>query len=207
MLQEVTATTENCLHLCQSANKQYESFLRNPPEDELDIIDWRVNYISLEEFVFPEEYQNKAEVVLFKENYNISIDFFYELMETNEQNNHTERVTISLSTFPEINLLHSFQTAVGPKKITDIDAQKINQALLDKKYKLFYNENVNLVIDVNELSVPALSVFINSAGEVLTEITNGAHIIAQLIINSEKQVEFIQELFKQGVRVEVERVR
>jgi hypothetical protein len=64
-----------------------------------------------------------------------------------------------------------------------------------------------LFIDVNELSIPAVSVFIKSNGEVLIDKTNHADIVGQLIINNVKQVDFIEELFKQGVRVEVERVR
>lgn len=207
MLKEVTATIENCLQLCRTANEQYATFLENSPEDELDIITWRVNDISLDEFVFPEGYKSNAEVILFKDNYNNSIGFFYDLMETNEQNNHTERVNLSLSKFPDVNLFHSFLTAVAPTKMTDVDINAINQALSDNKYESFYNENVNVVIDINEISVPALSVFINSAGEVLSVRTNSAHIIGQLIINREKQVNFIEELYKSGVRVDVERVR
>ena len=207
MLQEVTATIENCLKLCQLANEQYAVFLENSPENELGIITWRVNYISLDEFDFPLEYQNNTEVILFKDNYDKSIVFFYDLMETNENNNLTERVHLSLSTIPDVNMYHSFLTAVAPKEITDVDINTINQALIYKKYESFYNENVNVFIDVNELSIPAVSFFINSNGEVLTDKTNAADIIGQLIINSEKQVDFIEELFKPGVRLEVERVR
>lgn len=207
MLQEVTATIENCLQLCQLANEQYTVFLENPPEKELDIITWRVNYISLDEFDFSEEYQNKTEVLLFKDNYDKSIVFFYDLIETNERNNQTERVNLSLSTFPDVTLFHSFLTAVAPKEMNDVDYQAINQALADKKYESFYNENLNVFIDVNEISIPAVSVFINSNGEVLIDKTNYADIVGQLIINSVKQVDFIEELFKPGVRVEVERVR
>ena len=207
MLQEVTATLENCLKLCRTANEQYAAFLDNSPEDELDIITWRVNYISLEEFLFPKEYISNAEVLLFKENYNNSIGFFYDLMETNERNNQTERVNLSLSTFPDLTLFHSFLTAVAPKELTDVDINTINQALSDKKYESFYNENMNLLIDENELSIPAVSVFINSRGEVLTDKTNAAELIGQLIISSEKQADFIEELYKLGVRVEVERAR
>lgn len=106
-----------------------------------------------------------------------------------------------------MNLFHSFLTAVASKEMTKVDINTINQSLTDKKYESFYNENVNVFIDVNELSVPAVSVFINPNGEVLTDKTNAADIIGQLIIKSEKQVYFIEELFKPGVRVEVERVR
>ena len=60
---------------------------------------------------------------------------------------------------------------------------------------------------MNELLVSAVSVFINSNGEVLTDKKNDAEIIGQLIINKEKQVDFIEKLYKPGVRVEVERVR
>ncbi len=207
MLQEVTATIDNCLQLCQLANEQYAVFLENLPDDELDIIDWRVNYISLDEFDFSEEYQNKTEVLLFKDNYDKSIVFFYDLMETNERNNQTERVHLSLSTFPDVTLFHSFLTAVAPKEMNDVDCQAINQALTDKKYESFYIENVNVFIDVNEISIPAVSVFINSNGEVITDKTNSLDIIGQLIINSAKQVDFVEELFRLGVRVEVEKIR
>jgi len=64
---------------------------------------------------------------------------------------------------------------------------------------------LNVIIDENELSIHAVSFFINSSGEVLTDKTNAADIIGQLIINSEKQVDFIEELFKPRVRVEAER--
>lgn len=205
MLQEVTATIENCLQLCQLANDQYAVFLEKPPENELDIITWRVNYISLDEFEFPAEYQNKTEVLLFKDNYDKSIFFFYDLIETNERNNQTERVNLSLSTFPDVTLFHSFLTAVAPMKMNDVDINIINQALSDKKYESFYNENMNVFIDVNEISIPAISVFINSNGEVLTDKTSAADIVGQLIINSAKQVDFVEELFKQGVRVDVVR--
>jgi UDP-N-acetylglucosamine--N-acetylmuramyl-(pentapeptide) pyrophosphoryl-undecaprenol N-acetylglucosamine transferase len=47
---------------------------------------------------------------------------------------------------------------------------------------------------INELEVPAVSVFLNSDGEVFSEKTNGADIIGQLIINSEKQIDFIKEM-------------
>jgi hypothetical protein len=127
--------------------------------------------------------------------------------ETNEQNNHSERVNLSLATLPEINLLHSFLTAVSPKDISNINLNIINESLLDKQYQSFYIDSVEKQIDVNELEVPAVSVFLNSDGEVFSEKTNGADIIGQLIINSEKQIDFIKEMNKQGVRAEVERVR
>ena len=125
------------MQLCQVANEQYAAFLDNSPEDELDIITWRVNYISLEEFMFPKEYISKAEVLLFKENYNNSIDFFYDLMETHERNNLTERVNLSLSTLPDVNLFHSFLTAVAPIEMTNVYINTINQALTDKNMNRF----------------------------------------------------------------------
>jgi hypothetical protein len=207
MLQQITPTLDNFLQLSQSANNQYAALIENPPQNELDIIDWRVNHIPLYEFVFPVEYQQNEEVLLFKEYYNKSADYFYETMETNEQNNHTERVHLSLATLPEINLLHSFLTAVSPKDISNINLNIINESLLDKQYQSFYIDSIEKQIDVNELDVKAVSVFINSDGEVFSEKTNGGDIIGQLIINSEKKVDFIKELNKLGVRVEVERVR
>ena len=86
-----------------------------------------------------------------------------------------------------------------------MDLNIINQVLSYKKYQSFYIENVNVLIDVNELSVTAVSVIINSNGEVLTDKTNAAEIVGQLIINCEKQVDFIEELYKPRVRVNVER--
>jgi hypothetical protein len=112
-----------------------------------------------------------------------------------------------LSTFPDVTLFHSFLTAVAPKQINDIDLQAINQVLSNRKYESFYNENVNVIIDVNQLSLPVVSVFLNAKGEVLSDKTKDADIIGQLIINSAKQVDFVEELFKLGVRVEVGRVR
>ena len=207
MLQQITPTLDNFLQLFQSANEQYAAFIENPPQNELDIIDWRVNHIPLDEFVFPDEYQQNEEVLLFKEYYHKSADYFYETMETNEQNNHTERVHLSLSTLPEINIFHSFLTAVSPKDISNINLNIINESLLDKQYQSFYIDSIEKQIDVNELEVPAVSVFINSDGEVFSEKTNDADFQGQLIINSGKEVDFIEELFKPGVRVEVERVR
>ena len=207
MLQQITPTLDNFLQLSQSANEQYAALIENPPQNELDIIDWRVNHIPLYEFVFPVEYQQNEEVLLFKEYYNKSADYFYETMETNEQNNHKERVQLSLATLPEINLLHSFLTAVSPTDITNVNLNIINESLLDKQYQSFYIDSVEKQIDVNELEVQAVSVFINSDGEVFSEKTNGSDIIGQLIINSEKQIDFIKEMNKQGVRAEVERVR
>jgi hypothetical protein len=207
MLQQITPTLDNFLQLSQSANDQYATLIENPPQNELDIIDWRVNHIPLDEFVFPDEYQQNEEVLLFKEYYHKSADYFYETMETNEQNNNTERVHLSLATLPEINLLQSFLTAVSPKDITNINLNIINESLLDKQYQSFFIESDEKQIDVNELEVQAVSVFINSEGEVFSEKTNSSDIIGQLIINSEKKVDFIKELFKPGVRVEVERVR
>lgn len=206
MLQQITPTLDNFLQLSQSANEQYAAFIESPPQNELDIIDWRVNHIPLDEFVFPDEYQQNEKVLLFKEYYNKSADYFYETMETNEQNNHTERVQLSLATLPEINLLHSFLTAVSPKDITNINLNIINESLLDKQYQSFYIDSVEKQIDVNELDVQAVSVFINSDGEVFSEKTNGGDIIGQLIINSEKKLDFIKEMNKPGVRVELERV-
>jgi hypothetical protein len=207
MLQQITPTLDNFLQLFQSANDQYAALIENPPQNELDIIDWRVNHIPLNEFVFPDDYQQNEKVLLFKEYYHKSADYFYETMERNEQNNHTERVHLSLATLPEINLLHSFLTAVSPTDITNVNLNIINESLLDKQYQSFYIDSVEKQIDVIELEVPAVSVFINSDGEVFSEKTNGGDIIGQLIINSEKQFNFIEELFKLGVRVEVERVR
>ncbi len=207
MLQQITPTLDNFLQLCQAANKQYAALTENPPQNELDIIDWRVNHIPLYEFVFPDEYQQNEEVLLFKEYYNKSADYFYETMETNKQNNNTERVHISLATLPEINLFHNFLTAVSPKEVSSINLNIVNESLLDRQYQSFYICSAEKQIDINELEVPAVSVFINSGGEVFSEKTNGGVIIGQLIINSEKQVDFIEELYKPGVRVEVERVR
>jgi hypothetical protein len=207
MLQQITPTLDNFLQLFQSANEQYAAFIENPPQNELDIIDWRVNHIPLNEFVFPDDYQQNEEVLLFKKYYNKSADYFYETMETNEQNNHTERVHLSLATLPEINLLHSFLTAVSPKDISNINLNIINESLLDKQYQSFYIDSIEKQIDVNELEVPAVSVFINSDGEVISEKTKDADVQGQLIINSEKEFDFIEELFKAGVWVQVERVR
>lgn len=207
MLQQITPTLDNFLQLSQSANEQYAAFIENPPQNELDIIDWRVNHIPLDEFVFPDEYQQNEEVLLFKEYYNKSADYFYETMETNEQNNHTERVHLSLATLPEINLFHSFLTAVSPTDITNFNLNIINESLLDKQYQSFYIDSVEKQIDVNELEVPAVSVFINSNGEIFSEKTKDADVQGQLIINSEKEVDFIEELLTPGVRVMVDRVR
>jgi len=207
MLQEFTATIENFLQLCKTANDQYARFIENPPEDELDIIDWRVNYISLDEFLFPDGFHSNEEVLLFKAYYNRSADFFYELMESNENSNVTERVHLSLATFPELNLFHSFLTAVSPKELSSINLNIINEALLNKKYHSFYIDTAEIKIDVNELAVSVVSVFINSTGDVLSDKNKDADIKGQLIINSEKQVDFIEELQKPGVRLEMERVR
>ena len=204
MLQEVTATIENCLQLCKTANGQYARFIENPPEDELDIIDWRVNYISLDEFLFPDQFHSNEEVLLFKAYYNRSADFFYELMESNENSNVTERVHLSLATFPELNLFHSFLTAVSPKEVSSINLNIINEALLNKKYHSFYIDSAEIKIDVNELAVSVVSVFINSTGDVLSNKNKDADIKGQLIINSEEKVDFVEDLFKLGVRVEVE---
>jgi hypothetical protein len=207
MLQQITPTLDNFLQLFLSANDQYAALIENPPQNELDIIDWRVNHIPLYEFVFPDEFQQNGEVLLFKEYYHKSADYFYETMETNEQNDLTERVHLSLATLPEINLLHSFLTAVSPTDITNINLNIINESLLDKQYQSFYICSAEKQINVNELDAPAVSVFLNSDGEVFSEKTNSSDIIGQLIINSEKKLEFIKEMNKPGVRVEVERVK
>jgi len=79
--------------------------------------------------------------------------------------------------------------------------------LLDKEYESFYIDSPKVRIDVNDLSLPAISVFIGENGEPLFETTTEVVIKGQLVVNSKKQVDVIEELHKPGVRVEVERVR
>ena len=207
MLQQITPTLNNFLQLCQAANKQYAAFIENPPQNELDIIDWRVNHIPLDEFVFPEEYQNHAEVILFKGNFEKSVDYFYQLMGIRDSNNHTERVSIALTIVPGINPKFVVLTAVSPKEVSSIDSISINNALLDKEYESFYIDSPKVRIDLNDLSVPAISVFIGENREPLFETTTEVVIKGQLVVNSKKQFDVIEELHKPGVRVEVERVR
>jgi hypothetical protein len=206
MLEAVKPTKENCLHLCINANAQYELFIVNPPINELEIIDWRVNYFPLDSFDFPEAFQQNKAVVLFKNYYSKSADYFYDLMEMHEKNNLTERVNISLATLPDLNLLHHFLTAVSPKEVSSINLIMINEALQNIAYQYFYIDSGEFSINVNDLSVNSISIFVAENGEVFFDTKTGVAIKGQLIINSEQQKEFIEELSKVGVRVEVERV-
>lgn len=207
MLQKVTPTIENYLRLCRTANEQYVRYLENPPEEELDIIDWRVNYLPLDEFGFPKEFKNVEEVLLFKEYFEKSADYFYELMEMRERNNLTERVGVSLVTIPDVNLVHHFITAVSPREVASISIEMINDALLSEKYGAFYIDSPTYSIDPKDLSLPAVSVFICENGSPVFNPTTDLHVKGQLVVNSKKQVDFIEELNKAEVRIEVERVR
>jgi hypothetical protein len=206
MLEEVKPTKENCLQLCNEAITQYETFIIHPPKNELDIVDWRVKFNPLDVFDFPEELQQNQAVVLFKDYYIQSADYFYDLMETYEKYNLTERVNISLATLPDLNLYHSFLTAVSPKEVSSIKLMMINEALHNKAYQSFYTDSSELIINVNDLSVNSISIFVAENGEVVFNEIPRVSIKGQLIVNSEQQKEFIEELSKEGVRVEVERV-
>lgn len=206
MLEEVKPTKENCLQLCNEANAQYESLMESPPKNELDIVDWRVYYFPLDSFDFPEAYQQNNAVVLFKNYYSKSADYFYDLMELHEKNNLTERVNISLATLPDLNLLHHFLTAVSPMEVSTINLMMINEALQNIAYQSFYIDSGEFKISVNELSVNSISIFVAENGEVVFDEIPRVSIKGQLIVNSEQQKEFIEELSKVGVRVEVERV-
>jgi hypothetical protein len=206
MLEEAKPTKENCLKLCNDANAQYASFLTIPPKNELDIVDWRVKFNPLDAYDFPEELQQNEAVVLFKDYYSKSADYFYDLMEMHEKNNLTERVNISLATLPDLNLHYSFLTSVSPKEVSSINLMMINEALQNQAYQSFYIDSSELIINVNDLSVNSISIFVAENGEVSFDKKSGVAIKGQLIVNSEQQKEFIDELSKVGVRVEVERV-
>jgi predicted peroxiredoxin len=206
MLEAVKPTKENCLQLCNDANAQYASFLAIPPKNELDIVDWRIKFNPLDVFDFPEELQQNQAVVLFKDYYSKSADYFYDLMEIHEKNNLTERVNISLATMPDLNLYHSFLTAVSPKEVSLIKLMMINEALQNQAYHSFYIDSSELFINVYDLSVNSISIFVAENGEVLFDKKSGVAIKGQLIVNSEQQMDFIEELIKEGVRVEVDRV-
>jgi len=206
MLEEVKPTKENCLQLCNEAIAQYATFLVSPPKNELDIVDWRVKFNPLDVFDFPKEFQQNEAVVLLKDYYIQSADYFYDLMEMHEKNNLTQRVNISLATLPDLNLLHSFLTAVSPKEVSLIKLMMINEALQNQAYQSFYIDSSELSINVSVLSVNSISIFVAENGEVLFDKKSGVAIMGQLIVNSEQQKEFIDELSKVGVRVEVERV-
>ena len=134
MLEAVKPTKENCLQLCNEAISQYETFIIHPPKNELDIVDWRVKFNPLDVFDFPEELQQNQAVVLFKDYYIKSADYFYELMEIHEKNNLTERVNISLATMPDLNLYHSFLTAVSPKEVSSINLMMIMAIALNQSF-------------------------------------------------------------------------
>ena len=206
MLEEVKPTKENCLQLCNEANTQYETFIIHPPKNELDIVDWRVKFNPLDVFDFPEELQQNQAVVLFKDYYCKSADYFYDLMELHEKNNLTERENISLATMPDLNLYHSFLTAVSPKEVSLIKLMMINEVLQNQAYQSFYIDSSELSINVSVLSVNSISIFVAENGEVLFDKKSGFKIKGQLIVNSEQQKGFIDELSKKEVRVEVQRV-
>ena len=198
MLEAVKPTKENCLQLCNEAITQYETFIIHPPKNELDIVDWRVKFNPLEIFDFPKEFQQNEAVVLFKNYYTQSADYFYDLMDLHEKNNLTERVNISLGTLPDLNLLHSFLTAVSPKEVSSINLMMINEALQNQAYQSFYIDSSELVINVYDLSVNSISIFVTENCEVLFDKKAGVAIKGQLIVNSEQQMEFIDELSKVG---------
>jgi hypothetical protein len=206
MIEAVKPTKENCLQLCNEAISQYETFIIHPPKNELDIVDWRFKFNPLDVFDFPKEVQQNQAVVLFKNYYTQSADYFYDLMDLHEKNNLTERVNISLATLLDLNLYHSFLTAVSPKEVSSINLMMINEALHNNAYLSFYIDSSELIINVNDLSVNSISIFVTENGEVLFDKKSGDSIKGQLIVNSEQQKEFIEELSKEGVRVEVERV-
>jgi len=207
MLKEVVPTIYNCLQLCIAANEKYASFLKKPLSNDLEIIDWRVNYHSLNEFAFPEEFMIKEDILLFKSNYDNSSNLFYGLMEFNEKANLTERVNIALSISPEENILINFLIAVSPNDIATINLDLINRSLNDSWYQSFYIDSPKFKIDTNALSTIAISVYLGKRGEVFFNNDVNALIIGQLIINCEYQYQFINDLKNPSVRVILERVK
>jgi predicted peroxiredoxin len=111
-----------------------------------------------------------------------------------------------LATLPDLNLYHSFLTVVSPKEFSSVNLLIINEALQNQAYQSFYIDSSELIINVNDLSVNSISIFVAKNGEVLFDKKSGVAIKGQLIVNSEQQMDFIEELIKEGVRVEVDRV-
>ena len=207
MLNEVNPNTDNCLQLCSIANIEYADFVNNPPLNELLLIDWRVNNMPLDKFTFTDECMNHLEVVLFKANYEKSSDYFYELMETNEKNNSTERVNVCLATLPEENIFHHFILAVSPKDTSVINLDLIQDALLDEAYHSFYIDSPDVFIDAALLSVPNFSVYVGENGAVVFDKINTAQKIkGQFIIYAKPNEDVIKEFKKPWVKINVDRV-
>ena len=74
-------TNEDCISLCFKANKSYHKLKSLPAERNLDIIDWRMKYLALNDFDFPNELQSIVYVKIFKRNFNDSINYFHRLLE------------------------------------------------------------------------------------------------------------------------------
>lgn len=218
MIQEIIPTEENSLSICIKANHEYLVFKESPPKNELQIINWRAAYFQFSEFLYPEILINNDVIKTFKQNFEESIDFFLALIEKNEKDNITERVSVCLA---EIEIggpyyLLPITEAISPKGNDKYNKSVITNALINPDYYSFYIENgfennlLNISASDFDFAVHIFKIGINnkiinqkqSESFTLTEDLKGL-----LILNAEKFVEEISEYFITGKIIEITRVR
>ncbi len=202
MSETIIPAKEDFLYHCKKANIQFEKLKGLHTERNLRIIDWRMKYMTLDNFHIPEEFEENEEALLFKMNYDDSIYLFYKLLEQMEEENDDERVNISFNA--SINGCDSnflLATALSPTDETKYDIYIANKALLDDRYYAFYIDggitDMNLPLLEGKFDVEPKLLVINEDGKVINSVENRAktelkrQVMGILILNKrEFQSEF-----------------
>lgn len=193
----IIPTKEDFIFYCQEANIHFNLLTQIPVEKNLEIIDWRMKYIALDDFYIPEEYEQDEDVIIFKLNYDDSIDLFYRLLEQSEDENIDERVDI----FFDGSISGSYSeylltTALSPTDETKLDIFLVNKALLDARYYAFYivggiTDNTLALLEEKFDVDPKLlvlnedaKVIISDENATKTEISR--HVMGLLILNKKE---------------------
>ena len=80
----IRPTIEDYLQHCTEANEAYQYLKENPPERDLDIIDWRAKYLALNDFCLDQEQVQNSETLLFLNSFSESPEYFIELVARDE---------------------------------------------------------------------------------------------------------------------------
>jgi len=146
----ILPTIDDCVFHCREANKLFQEFVDSPPEEINDIITWRVTYMALDDFNFPDHLANDKEVLLFKTNHEYSIDYFYDLLERTEELNRYEKVTVSyIAQTDGIDETIYLSTAISPNNDDKYDHSLCNLSLENHHFGAFYLKKEDPIQTIN----------------------------------------------------------
>ena len=205
MKEIVKPTLSNCLQLCQNANLDWQQVILKCKENNLSIIDWRVQYANLAAFEFTIGHTNKPDIQYFRQIYDQSATLYYQLLGEEEAKNETERVVISLSQQPNSHLFYSLFTAVAPKNTKLININIIDQALNNDKYKAIYIEDSQF--QLTRKHTEACCYFIGTDNRIYPIDKHAPLYSGVLIIHNDLDRAYSHQLNNKSAQVQIDRIK